>query len=542
MIRLGHSTCPSFTALVVLALLVAGCTQKPSKVYEPTWESLGQYEVPEWFKDAKFGLFMHWGPQSLGIDHNGWQARHMYMQEGADWGDDYRKHVENYGHPSEFGYKDLIPLWTAENWEPDSLVAFYKSVGIRYIMPVAVHHDNFDTYDSTHQPWNSVNMGPKRDVIGEWAQAARKHGLKFGVSSHSDRAWYWFHPAKGSDRSGPLKGVRYDGWLTLEDGEGTWWEGYDPQQLYNVPNSEEYKNDKEYMSIGETPPDSYKENWYLRTKELIDKYQPDLVWFDGPMPMRLHEEADPADKQRFEQVGLGITSYYYNQSLAWDGEEAIVNIKSWGPGTVVDSSAVVMDIEKGSLTRINPYYWQAETSIGSWFYNGTSGVELPTQVIVHNLLDVVSKNGNMLLNVGLKPDGTLLPNERQALREIGDWLKLHGEGVYGTRAWKVFGEVDTELISGDFQQNKRPMTARDIRYTQKGNDLYAFFMDQPADAMITLASVNEQTFGPVGEIRLLSEDRTLDWEHSDAGLQIQLPAKMDYQHAYALKITPKQAP
>ncbi len=341
---------------------------------------------------------------------------------------------------------------------------------------------------------------------------------------------------------GPLKGVRYDGWLTLEDGEGTWWEGYDPQQLYNVPDSEEYKNDKEYMSIGETPPDSYKENWYLRTKELIDNYQPDLVWFDGPMPMRLHEETDPADKKRFEQVGLDITSYYYNQSLAWDGEEAIVNIKSWGPGTVVDSSAVVMDIEKGLLTRINPYYWQAETSIGSWFYNGTSGVELPTQVIVHNLLDVVSKNGNMLLNVGLKPDGTLLPNERQALREIGDWLTVHGEGVYGTRAWTVFGEVDTELVSGDFQQNKRPMTARDIRYTQKGDDLYAFFMDQPADAMISLASVNEQTFGPVGEIRLLSEDRTLDWEHTDAGLQIQLPAQMDYQHAYALKITPKQAP
>ena len=535
--------------LGLFAFLTATCARPDAAVYEPTWESLGDYEVPEWFMDDKFGLFMHWGPQSLAIDHNGWVARHIYMQEGADWGDDYNKHVENYGHPSEFGYKDLIPLWKAENWQPDSLVAFYKSVGIRYIMPVAVHHDNFDLYDSSHQPWNSVNMGPKRDVIGEWEQAARRHGLKFGVSSHNDRTWYWLHPAKGSDRSGPLKGVRYDGWLTEADGAGTWWEGYDPQDLYAVPDDEAYKSDGEYMSIGVTPPDSYRENWRLRTLELIDRYSPDLIWFDGPMPMRLHEGADAADKARFEQTGLDVAAHFYNRNLERTGEPGILNIKSWGPGTVVDSSAVVMDIEKGSLNRINPYYWQAETSIGSWFYNGTSGVELPTQVIIHNLCDIVSKNGNLLLNVGLKPDGTLLPNERQTLVEIGQWLDVHGEGIYGTRAWKVFGQVDTEIVPGDFNQNDRPMTARDIRYTHKEGALYAFFMDWPESGDVRLDAVDEESLGRIEEVRLLGDERPLEWSLGGAGsdgdaaggghsggLRVVLPDGIDAQHAYGLRI------
>lgn len=526
----------AFFLLFVMSFCLTQCTSSPEKVYEPTWESLNQYEVPEWFMDAKFGLFMHWGPQSMAIDHEGWVARHIYMQEGAQWGDDYRKHVKNFGHPSEFGYKDFIPLWKAESWDPDALVEFYKSVGIRYIVPVAVHHDNFDLYDSSYQPWNSVNMGPKRDVIGEWAEAARNHGLKFGFSSHNDRTWYWLHPAKGSDKTGPLKGVRYDGWLTKEDGVGTWWEGYDPQDLYAVPDIEDYEDDWNYMSKGVVPSEKFKENWYLRTKELIDKYQPDLFWFDGPMPMRVHEEASEEDKQRFEQVGLDITAYYYNQSLAWDGEEGIVNIKSWGPGTVVDSSVVVMDIEKGSLTQINPYYWQAETSVGSWFYNGTSGVELPTQVIVHNLLDVISKNGNMLLNVGLKPDGTLLENERQALVEIGEWLDIHGEGIYGTRAWTLYGEADTELIAGDFNQNKRPLTSRDIRYTHKENTLYAFYMDRPESGQVVLHSVKDETFGTIDQITLMSEMESLSWQFTEEGLVIELPEDVDYQHAYGLKI------
>jgi len=523
--------------LLVTTVSVIQCSKVPTQKYEPTWESLNQYEVPEWFKDAKFGVFMHWGPQSLGYEHGGWVGRHLYMQDGAGWGDDYGKHISHFGHPSEFGYKDLIPLWKAELWNPDELVAFYKEVGIKYIVPVAVHHDNFDLFDSSYQPWNSVNMGPKRDIIGEWASAARKQGLKFGVSSHNDRTWYWLHPSKGSDRNGVLKGVRYDGWLTKEDGIGTWWEGYDPQDLYSVPDSEDYKSDEDYMSKGDVPSPSYKLNWQLRTRELIDNYKPDLIWFDGPMPMRVHEQASLEDMKRFESVGLEITAYYYNQKLSWDGEEGIVNIKSWGPGTVVDSSTVVMDIEKGLLDQINPYYWQAETSInGAWFYNGTSDIEMTPQVIIHNLCDIVSKNGNLLLNVGLTPEGLLLDNERKTLQEIGDWLATHGEGIYGTRPWRVFGEVDTEIISGDFKQNNLPMSARDIRYTHKDQILYAFFMDRPRDGKLHLNTLRESDLGSIQSIELLSENKTVEWYSTDTGISIKLPDGYRYQHAYALKI------
>jgi alpha-L-fucosidase len=526
-----------FTALVTIAFLSSYCTKESNQKYEPSWESLSQYEVPEWFKDAKFGVFLHWGPQSVGFEHNGWVARHLYMQEGAGWGDDYPKHLSHFGHPSEFGYKDLIPLWKAERWDPDVLVAFYKEVGIKYIVPVAVHHDNFDLYHSSYQPWNSVNMGPMRDIMGEWAFAARKHGLKFGVSSHSDRTWYWLHPSKGSDRSGERKGVRYDGWLTKEDGLGTWWEGYDPQDLYAVPNSEDYQSDEYYMSKGIVPTEAYKNNWYLRTKELIDNYQPDLIWFDGPMPMRVHEEASLEDMIRFEAVGLEITAYYYNQRLKLDGVEGVVNIKSWGPGTVVDSGAVVMDIEKGLLDRINPYYWQAETSInGAWFYNGKVDIEMTTQVIIHNLCDIVSKNGNLLLNVGLAPDGTMLDNERQTLMEIGDWLTTHGEGIYETRPWRVFGESDTEIVSGDFKQNVRPMSARDIRYTHKDQILYAFFMDKPENGELRLNTLREQDLGSIRNIVFLSENVGVEWRSDSNGISIVLPDEYRYQHAYAVKI------
>lgn len=514
-------------------LLVSGS----EKVYEATWESLGQYTVPAWFKDAKFGLFMHWGPQSLAIEHNGWVARHMYMQEGADWGNDYNKHVLNYGHPSEFGYKDLIPLWKAENWDPDSLVRFFKECGIRYIVPVAVHHDNFDTFESTYQPWNSVNMGPRRDIIGDWMKAARRHGLKFGVSSHNDRTWYWFHPSKGVDRTGPLKGKRYDGWLRAEDGEGKWWEGYDPSDLYAVPNSESYEDDAHYMKRGTVPPDWYRKNWFKRTKELVDKYRPDLLWFDGPMPIRIHENADAELQAHFEQVGLELTAYYYNRNKEWNGAEGIVNLKSWGPGTVPDPSAIVMDIEKGTLTEINPNYWQAETSIGSWFYNGTEDAELSTRVIIHNLCDIVSKNGNLLLNIGLKPDGTLVSSERQTLVEIGEWLSINGEAIYGTRPWLTFGEVDTKLTAGDFKQNERPMTSFDIRYTARPRTLYAFFMDKPVNQLVALRSVKPETLGRITSVILLGGAGQLDWSFSDGCLVVAIPNYIEEQHAYCLKIS-----
>jgi alpha-L-fucosidase len=520
-------------SLIILALAAGSCTPE-TKVYEPTWESLSQFEAPEWFRDAKFGLFIHWGPSSVFPGNAGWPARHMYMQEGADWGQDYVLGNKQYGHPSEFGYKDLIPLWTAERWNPDSLAAFFASVGVRYIVPVAVHHDNFDLYASSHQKWNSVNMGPKKDIIGGWATAARAHGLKFGVSSHVDRAWYWMQPARSTDVSGPLKGVPYDGLLTKADGVGTWWEGYDPQELYVGGFDQTYFSDKEYMRKGVTPTEVYRKNWKARTMELIDTYKPDLIWFDGPMPMVLHEEASAEDKARFGNTGLQVAAHFYNTT-----PQGVINVKSWGPGTVKDTSAVVMDIEKGTVDRLMRYPWQSETSItGTWFYNGSDEKEIDTDAIIHMLVDVVSKNGNLLLNIAPKPDGTLADYEIEVLKQIGSWLDVNGEAIYGTRPWTIYGEGPTQITPGDFNQRKQPYTANDIRYTTKGNILYAIVLGRPVDGIVRLASVTPDT--RVRNVTLLGHSGNLRWSRSDAGLTITLPA--EYKGNVAITITLKLHP
>lgn len=372
--------------------------------FEPTWRSLKAYETPDWFRDAKFGIYVHWGPMSAVKGHRGWYGRHMYMQEGAEWEGDYETHLETFGYPSEFGYKDIIPLWTAENWDPDALISLFKESGARYFGTVAVHRDNFDAYDSTYQPWNSVNMGPKRDVVGEWKAAAEKHGLRFGVASHSDRSWSWFAPSFGSDTKGPMKRVPYDGNLTSADGEGKWWEGYDPRDLYPRPHAED-----------EAADEAYRDNWFKGAKELVEKYEPDLLYFDGPMPMVGIGDGGTTEEGRpeFERYGLEIAALFYNQNMArTDGSlEAVLNIKSWGPGSVVDPGAVVVDMEKGGVDRINPYPWQTDTSLaGAWFYNGDGTTELTDTVVIHNLCDIVSKNGNMMLNAALKADGALPEN------------------------------------------------------------------------------------------------------------------------------------
>ncbi len=517
-------------AIFLISLLGFGSSAF-SQTFEPNWESLHQYVAPAWYRDAKFGIFMHWGVQSVPAHENGWYARQMYMQHGAEWGTTYKYHTAHYGHPSEFGYKDLIPLWRAEKWDPDSLVRFYRSIGAKYIVPVAVHHDNFDNYASTFQPWNSVNMGPHRDIVGEWKRAAGKYGLRFGVSSHSDRSWDWFSTSHGSDGTGEKHGVPYDGNLTKEEGKGLWWEGYDPQDLYSRPHQ-----------CTEPPDTAYCEKWFSRTKELIDKYQPDLLWFDGPMPMICPSDGCKKARAWMEHYGLEIASHFYNSSQRWhQGRlDAVLNIKSWEPGSVPDSGAIVLDIEKGQTNTILPHPWQTDTSIPENWYFDSGKPELSDTVIIHNLCDIVSKNGNLLLNVGLRSDGTLPDDQRSILLNVGKWLDLNGEAIYGTRPWKISGEGKTGVQGGDFKQNKTPLTSEDIRFTTKGNTLYAIALGWPHNGTITvrsLAKAERLWFGNIRKVELVGVQAKLQWEQNEEGLTIHTPEVPPCRYAYVFRIS-----
>ncbi len=511
---------PAFSALVLFAgALCVARAQAPVRYlsdpadpfYQPDWASLGRYQAPDWFRDAKFGIFMHWGVQSLPAPANdGWFARQMYIQNGAAWGTAYAYHLATYGHPSVSGFKDMIPLWKAEKWDPDALAAFFKEIGARYLVPVAVHHDNFDLYNSRYQPWNSVRMGPKRDIVGEWKKAAERHGLRFGVSSHADRSWYWFNTSKGSDTTGPLKGVPYDGNLTLADGKGKWWEGLDPADLYGPPHRGGYANPPD--PTDEKPSAAYMQKWLARTRQLIDDYHPDLLYFDSPMPLG--------------DYGMRMASYFYSVTPA-----PVLNIKVWEPGTVPDESAVVLDIEKGQSDRLRPFPWQTDTSLNENWFIDSKPLELSAEVVVHNLADIVSKNGNLLLNVSLRPDGTLPDDQRAELVEVGAWLHQNGEAIYGTRPWRIASEGPTVVAGGDFKQQKQPLTSEDIRFTTKGDTLYAILMGWPADGAVRIRSLTS-----AAQVELVGSDAKLTWENGLDGVLVHLPAAPVGKFAYALRI------
>jgi len=520
----------SFPALILL--LTPGCNKTKELKFQPTWESLAQYQAPEWFRDAKFGIYMHWGPMTVVPGNSGWYGRHIYMQYNNEFGNDYAIHVKNFGHPSVFGYKDIIPMWKAENWDPDAIVKLIKEAGAKYVGCVAVHHDNFDCYNSSYQPWNSVNMGPKRDIVGGWKAAIEKQGLRFGVSSHSDRTWGWFSTSFGSDSTGPLKGHPYDGNMTLADGSGKWWNGYNPADLYTRPHSKYETADKAYC-----------DKWLRRTLELIDKYQPDFIYFDGPVPIvGAGRKKDSSGRPELEKYGLEVVSHFYNSNIKKynGGLEAVVTIKSWGEGSIKDNRVAVQDIEKGGVKEIQDLPWQTDTSLPpGWFYNGSEKSELSDTVVIHNLCDIVSKNGNMMLNIGLRPDGTLPENEREILKNIGKWFDINGEAIYGTRPWITYGEGPTGLVEGEFKQNTKPYTFEDIRFTAKENTLYAIVLGWPEKKTVKIRSLNsgqELWFGNISSIELLGNKGTIKWKRNENGLEIQFPDQNQCKFAYVLKI------
>ena len=489
-------------ALALLAgSLAAPRLTQAATPFEATRESLRQYRVPEWFRDAKFGIWAHWGPQSAAEDGD-WYARNMNMQGSAQ----YKYHVATYGHPSKFGFKDLIPTWKGDKFDPDHLVGLYKKAGARYFVSMGVHHDNFDLWNSKHTRWNAVNLGPHKDVVGMFRQAALREGLKFGVSEHLWISYKWFAVSHGSDQTGPLAGVAYD--------------GQDPANadLYHDAACARFaKGELQWGPDG--IPDSWRQHWLLRIQDLVDQYQPDLLYTDGALP--------------FEEYGLRLVSHHYNESARRNGGvvQAVYTSKRREDCEV---GTCVLDVERGVVDKIWPNPWQTDTCVGEWHYKRGAKYKSP-KTVVDMLCDIVSRNGNLLLNFPLPNSGELDADERRILAEITDWMAVNAEGIHGSRPWKVFGEGPGTQLKADaaFNENARKdLTAEDIRYTTKGPTLYAFVMGWPEREAV-LRSVTQ----PVEQVELLGYRGKMRWMQNESGLRVPMPPVQPSEHAVTLKIT-----
>ena len=472
--------------------------------YSPTWDSLMQYEAPEWYRDAKFGIWCHWTPQCV-PEAGDWYARNMYM-EGSD---QYKYQLAQYGHPSRFGYKELCTQWTLLNWDPDQLISRFKKAGAKLFLTVANHHDGFDTWNSKHQPWNATAIGPHRNILGDWAIAARNQGLRFGVTVHQARNWWWFQTAHGADRNGPMAGVSYDGNLSEAAVTSEWWEGFDPQRLYGVKHP-----------FDALPDISYVKNFYDRTRDVIDQHDPDLLYFDNSLlPLGW--------------AGMNIGAYFYNHNLAKRGGklEAVLNGKDV-PDRI--AKALVADYERGLTSGIMPYPWQSETCIGDWHYKrslfdapGQYGGYLSPRDVIHWLIDTVSKNGTFILNIPGRPDGTIDSKEIAVIDGITAWMEANSEAIYETRPWKIYGEGPNMVKSGKFQGDSvSKLGAKDIRFTRnKANTVvYAIALGWPTEPFVVqaLGSAVATSPGRIVNVELLGSGAKIGWKQSPAGLSIEM--------------------
>lgn len=506
-----------FFCLVAISLSLNLFAQQKSKSegpFKPTEESFKDYKYPEWFRDAKFGIWAHWGPQAVPRQGD-WYAKKMYENQGWDWSKnaysdkpdwDYTYHVEHYGHPSVFGYKDIIPLWKAERWDPEKLMALYKKVGARYFVSMATHHDNFFLWNSKLHRWNSVNMGPKKDMVGLWQKAAKKEGLRFGVSEHLGASYTWFQTSRGADKTGPKAGVPYDG---------------NDEQYVDLYHKKANEGDTGWLT---NDPENQKD-WLAKITELIDMYQPDLLYSDSELP--------------FGEYGRTMLAHYYNQDIAKNhGKlEAVYNCK-----LRPSEGRWVQDVERGALDSISPFPWQTDTSIGDWYYRTGQRYMTGTQVI-QMLVDIVSKNGNLLLNVVQTPEGDLEPDVLNILDEIAKWTPINGEGIYGSRPWKVYGEGPSTLknqAKGQFGGVKdvRPYEASDIRFTTKKNAVYAFCMSKPEGdiSIVSLGKKSNVNDKSITSVKMLGSNQKLVWNQKDDALVISKPAGLPEWQVVTFKV------
>ncbi|MCX6344867.1 MAG: alpha-L-fucosidase [Armatimonadetes bacterium] len=468
--------------------------------YDPTFESLRNFECPDWFRDAKLAFWSHWGPQSVPM-FGDWYARNMYV-EGSD---QYRYHWRVYGHPSKFGYKDIVKLWKAEKFDPDALMGLFVDAGARYFVGQAVHHDNFDNWNSAHNKWNSVNIGPKKDICKMWQEAAKAKGLPFGLTEHLGASFNWFETNKRCDKVGPYAGVPYDG------NDPAYEDLYYPNRDYSIDRSGEWQ--------WYTSNSWFHQHWFNRIIDLIDKFQPDLLYSDGVLP--------------FGEFGLAMVAHLYNTSAALHGvNRAVYNQKDSNPDVY---TVGVLDIERGQRDDIAEHPWQTDTSIGDWYYNVKDVYKTP-QHVIEMLIDIVSKNGNLVMNIPQLPDGSLDDECAYLLKTMAKWMKVNAEGIHGTRPWTKSSEGSSAAAAGAFKEEAVVWKPADFRFTQKGNTLYAYQMRRPECNQSVIRSFAKGRTPKILNVQLLGCGKVA-FEQTVEGLEITLPNawKTDMPQCFAVE-------
>lgn len=459
--------------------------------FKDSWDSLGNYKVPSWYEERKFGIFIHWGVYSVPAFGSEWYSRNMYIQGSRE----FEHHRATYGEHKDFGYKDFIPMFQAEKFNANEWAALFKEAGAEYVIPVAEHHDGFQMYKSDISKWNAYEMGPKKDILGELFHAFLEQGIEAGASSH--RVEHWFFMGHGKEFESDITDREVEGdfyWPAKKEGNH--------HDLFSEP----------------TPSKEFLEDWLIRCCEIVDEYKPKIMYFDWWIQ---HSAVKPYLKK--------FAAYYYNRAIEWGEEGVVINYKH---DAFMFGSAVV-DVERGQFADMKPYPWQTDTAVAknSWCYTENNNYKKAKDIIC-DLVDIVSKNGRLLLNIGPKADGTIPDEDRQILLEIGDWLKANGEAVYGSQIWRVYGEGPTKVSEGQFSDGvDKVFTKEDIRYTVKGSSLYAFVLSYPEDGEVILKELGEQDasklpkfHGIIKDVKVLGFPEEVNWTRKEEGLIIKTKA------------------